>query len=156
MRSGSRRSPDGVCLRLKLGMEPGSHRSPGEVYLHLKSVAKSGSLRSPNEVYLRLKLEAKSGSHRSPDGVFLRSKSRAKSGSRRSPDRVLLRRGRWEGPPFSHLVLNDQTLIGVRARFFSYFCRNMFQLWLGRGSPPVPNAAVGAHMALLGPSPHPV
>ena len=36
-----------------------------------------------------------------------------------------------EGLPFSHLVLNDQTLIDVGARFFSYFCRNEVQLWLG-------------------------
>ena len=36
-----------------------------------------------------------------------------------------------EGPPFSYLVLNDQTLIDVEARFFSYFCRNEVQLWLG-------------------------
>ena len=33
-----------------------------------------------------------------------------------------------EGPPFSHLVLNDQTLIDVRARFFLYFYHNRFQL----------------------------
>ena len=39
-----------------------------------------------------------------------------------------------EGPPFSHLVLNDQTLIDVGVRFFHYFCRNKVQLWLGRGS----------------------
>ena len=50
-----------------------------------------------------------------------------------------------EGPPFSHLVLNDQILIDVGARFFPYFCRNKVQLWLGRGSPLVPNTAVGAH-----------
>ena len=50
-----------------------------------------------------------------------------------------------KGPPFSHLILNDHTLIDVGARFFPYFCRNEVQLWLGRGSPLVPNTTVGAH-----------
>ena len=134
-------------------MRSSSRRSPDGAHLQLKSGAKSGSRRSPDGAYQRSKSGMKSGSRRNPDGVFLRSKSRAKSGSRRSPDGVLLRRGHWEGPPFSHLVLNDQTLIGVGVRFFPYFCRNRFQLWLGRGSLPIPNAAVGAHMGAAGPFP---
>ena len=43
MKSGSRRSPDEVYLRLKSGMESDSRRSPDGVCLQLKSGMESGS-----------------------------------------------------------------------------------------------------------------
>ena len=103
---------DRTYQQSKLGRGSGSRKSPDGVFFRSKPRAKSGSLRSPGEVCPQLKLEAKSGPRGSPDGVYRRSKSRMKSGSRRSLDGVLSRRGRWgRSPPFSLLVLNDQTLI---------------------------------------------
>ena len=70
--SGSRRSPDEVCLQpLEWGTEPGSRRSLGGVFLQLKSDAKSGSRRSPDGAYQQLKLVMEPGSRRSPGRVFL-------------------------------------------------------------------------------------
>ena len=89
--SGSRRSPDEVCLQSwESRMKSGSRRSPGGVFLQLKSKAKFGSRRSPGGVLLQLKLAIEPGSRRSPGRVLLELKSRAEPGSRRSPGGVLL------------------------------------------------------------------
>ena len=50
--SGSRKSLDEVCLQpLESRTKPGSRRSPGGVFLQLKLKAKSGSRRSPDGAY---------------------------------------------------------------------------------------------------------
>ena len=52
-------------------MKPGSRRSPGGVFLQLKLKAKSGSRRSLDKAYRRLMLAMKPGSRRSPGEVPL-------------------------------------------------------------------------------------
>ena len=72
--SGSRRSPDKVCLQpLEPRAKPGSRRSPSGVFLRLKSKARSGSRRSPDRAYqqLTVRTELELGSCRSPGRVFL-------------------------------------------------------------------------------------
>ena len=48
-------------LRLESWTEPGSRRSPGGVFLQLKLGAKSGSRRSPDGAYRQLKLATEPG-----------------------------------------------------------------------------------------------
>ena len=87
----SRRSSGGVYLRLKLSAKSGSRRSPDEVCLQpLESRTKPGSRRNPGGVFLQLKSKVKSGSRRSPDKAYRQLMLRTKPDSRRSSDGVPL------------------------------------------------------------------
>ena len=52
-------------------MKPGSRRSPGGVFLQLKLKAKYGSRRSPGKAYRQLMLRMEPDSRRSLGGVLL-------------------------------------------------------------------------------------
>ena len=56
---------------LESWMEPGSRRSPSGVFMQLKLGTKSGSRRSLDGAYRQLKLATEPSSRRSPGGVLL-------------------------------------------------------------------------------------
>ena len=61
----------GVYLRLRLLAESGSRRSPDEVCLQpLESRTKPGSRRSPGRIFLQSELKAKSDPRRGPDKAY--------------------------------------------------------------------------------------
>ena len=79
--SGSRMGPDEVCLQpLESRMKLGSRRSPGGVFLQLKLKAMSDSRRSSDKAYRQLMLRMEPYSCRSPGGVYLRLRLLAESG----------------------------------------------------------------------------